>query len=144
MSQSKSLTGQSRLLSKRLSAIPEAVVRDVQPALIKGAEEVAANMRALVPVDTGALKDSITVTAPGQSTPAYAEGGGKRTAGSNQALVTAGNEKVRHGHLQEFGTVKQEAQPFLRPGFRLAKPKALRRIQRAIGQAVRKAAEGKA
>lgn len=28
------------------------------------------------------------------------------------------------------------------PGYRLAKPKALRRIQRAIGQAVRKSAEG--
>lgn len=142
MSKPKSIAEQSRILSERLKAIPEAVVRDVQPALIKGAEEVAGAMRALVPVDDGDLKASITVTAPGQTTPAYAEGGGKRTAGSNQALVTAGNEKVRHGHLQEFGTVKQEAQPFMRPGYRLAKPKALRRIQRAIGQAVRKAAEG--
>ncbi|UWQ40062.1 HK97 gp10 family phage protein [Leisingera aquaemixtae] len=142
MSKPKSLTEQSRILSERLKAIPEAVVRDVQSALIKGAEEVAGAMRALVPVDDGNLKASITVTAPGQTTPAYAEGGGKRTAGSNQALVTAGDEKVRHGHLQEFGTVKQEAQPFMLPGYRLAKPKALRRIQRAIGQAVRKAAEG--
>ncbi|WP_424976813.1 HK97-gp10 family putative phage morphogenesis protein [Leisingera sp. S232] len=142
MSKPKSLAEQSRILSERLKAIPAAVVRDVQPALIKGAEDVAAAQRALVPVDDGDLKASITVTTPGQTTPGYAEGGGKRTAGSNQALVTAGNEKVRHGHLQEFGTVKQEAQPFMRPGYRLAKPKALRRIQRAIGQAVRKAAEG--
>ena len=142
MSQSNSLSEQSRILSERLKGIPEAVVRDVQPALIKGAEEVAATIRALVPVDEGDLKASVTVTAPGQITPAYAEGGGKRTAGTNQALVTVGNERVRHGHLQEFGTVKQEAQPFLRPGFRLAKPKALRRIQRAVGIAVRKAAQG--
>ncbi|MDE4096670.1 HK97-gp10 family putative phage morphogenesis protein [Phaeobacter gallaeciensis] len=142
MSEPKSLSEQSRLLGERLKAIPEAVVRDVQPALIKGAEEVAATMRALVPVDEGDLKSSITVTAPGQTTPAYAEGGGKRTAGINQALVTAGNEKVRHGHLQEFGTVKQEAQPFMRPGARLAKPKAQRRINRAIGQAIKKAAQG--
>lgn len=144
MSKPKSLSEQSRILSKRLSAIPDAVVRDVRPALIKGAEEVAATMRALVPVDEGDLKESITVTEPGQTTPAYAEGGGKRTAGSNQALIAAGNEKVRHGHLQEFGTVKQEAQPFMRPGYRLAMPKAQRRISRAIGQAVKKAAEGKA
>lgn len=142
MSRSKSLAEQSRVLDARLAAIPQAVVREVQPALIKGAEEVAATMRALVPVDDGDLKASITVTAPGQTTPAYAEAGGKRTAGSNQALVTVGNEKVRHGHLQEFGAVKQEAQPFMRPGYRLAKPRAQRRIQRAIGQAVRKAAEG--
>lgn len=142
MSRSKSLAEQSRILSERLKAIPDAVVRDVRPALIKGAEEVAATMRALVPVDEGDLKESITVTEPGQTTPAYAEGGGKRTAGSNQALVTAGNEDVRHGHLQEFGTVKQEAQPFMRPGARLAKPKAQRRINRAIGQAIKKAAQG--
>ena len=142
MSQRKSLPEQSRILSERLKAIPEAVVRDVRPALIKGAEEVAGTMRALVPVDDGDLKASITVTAPGETTPAYAEGGGKRTAGSNQALVTAGNEQVRHGHLQEFGTVKQEAQPFMRPGARIAMPKAKRRISRAIGKAVRSAAEG--
>ena len=142
MSQNKSLSEQSRILGERLKAIPDAVVRGVQPALIMGAEEVAGAMRALVPVDEGDLKASITVTAPGQTTPAYAEGGGKRTAGENQALVTAGNENVRHGHLQEFGTVKQEAQPFLRPGARLAMPKAKRRISRAIGQAIRNAAEG--
>ena len=47
-------------------------------------------------------------------TPAYAEGGGRRIAGPNQALVTVGNPEMRHGHLQEFGTVKQAAQPFLR------------------------------
>lgn len=138
-----SLSKQSKALEKRLKAIPEAVVTGVQPALVKGAEEIAATMRALVPVDEGDLKSSITVTAPGQTTPAYAEGGGKRTAGRNQALVTAGNEDVRHGHLQEFGTVAQEAQPFMRPAERIAKPKAQRRINRAIGQAIKKAAEGK-
>lgn len=137
-----SLSKQSKKLEQRLKAIPDAVVSDLHPALIKGAEEVAATMRALVPVDEGDLKESITVTEPGKTTPAYAEGGDKRTAGSNQALVTVGNKKVRHGHLQEFGTVKQEAQPFMRPGYRLALPKALRRIQRAVGKAVKKAAEG--
>ena len=137
-----SLDKQSKLLAARLRAIPEAVVEAVRPALVKGAEEAAANMRALVPVDEGDLQASITVTEPGMTTPAYAEGGGRRTAGSNQALVTVGNEDVRHGHLQEFGTVKQEAQPFMLPGFRLAKPKAQRRIQRAIGKAIRDAAKG--
>lgn len=139
----KSLSQQSKALEARLKAIPQEVVREVQPALITGAEEVAATMRALVPVKEGDLKASITVTAPGETTPPYAEGGGRRTAASNQALVTAGNEDVRHGHLQEFGTVAHEAQPFMRPGFRLAKPKALRRIQRAIGKAIRNAGGNK-
>ena len=144
MSKSKSLTEQSKLLSARLNAIPKEVVTAVRPALVKGAEEYAATMRALAPRDEGDLIESIEVTAPGETTPAYAEGGGRRTAGPNQALVTVGNEDVRHGHLQEFGTVKQEAQPFMRPGARLAKPRAQRRISRAIGQAIKKAAEGKA
>uniref|UniRef100_UPI003B51BCED HK97-gp10 family putative phage morphogenesis protein n=1 Tax=Roseovarius indicus TaxID=540747 RepID=UPI003B51BCED len=134
-----SLSKQSKALEARLKAIPREVLREVHPALVKGAEETADAMRALVPVAEGDLQASITVTAPGETTPAYAEGGGRRTAEDNQALVTAGNEKVRHGHLQEFGTVKQEAQPFLRPGARLARPKAMRRIQRAIGKAIRNA-----
>lgn len=142
MSRNKSLTEQSKVLAERLEAIPDAILEEVRPALVKGAEETAALMKALVPVDEGDLRDSITVTEPGETTPPYAEGGGKRTAANNQALVTAGNENVRHGHLQEFGTVEHEAQPFMRPGARLAKAKALRRIQRAIGKAVRNAAGG--
>ncbi|MEQ8400521.1 MAG: HK97 gp10 family phage protein [Silicimonas sp.] len=134
-----SLTKQSKALEARLKAIPREVLHEVHPALVKGAEETADAMRALVPVAEGDLQASITVTAPGETTPAYAEGGGRQTAEDNQALVTVGNEKVRHGHLQEFGTTKQEAQPFFRPGARLARPKAMRRIQRAIGKAIRNA-----
>ncbi|EEE36107.1 phage protein, HK97 gp10 family [Rhodobacteraceae bacterium KLH11] len=143
MSRNKSLTEQSNILSARFGAMAGEIEKALRPALVKGAEEYAATMRALAPRDEGDLIESIEVTEPGQTTPAYAEGGGKRTAGPNQALVTVGNEDVRHGHLQEFGTVKQEAQPFMRPGARLAKPRAQRRISRAIGQAIKKAAEGK-
>ncbi|NVO55096.1 HK97 gp10 family phage protein [Rhodobacteraceae bacterium B1Z28] len=143
MSRNKSLTEQSNILSARFGSMAGEIEKALRPALVKSAEEYAATMRALVPVDEGDLKESIEVTAPGETTPAYAEGGGRRTAGPNQALVTVGNEDVRHGHLQEFGTVKQEAQPFMRPGARLAKPRAQRRISRAIGQAIKKAAEGK-
>lgn len=139
MSRNKSLTEQSKALEKRLQAIAPEVVAAAVPAVIKGAEEIAAAMRALVPVDDGDLKASIAVTGPGEETPAYAMEGGKRTAGPNQALVTVGNEKVRHGHLQEFGTVKQEAQPFMLPAYRLLKDRVQRRISRAIGQAVKKA-----
>jgi HK97 gp10 family phage protein len=138
-----SLSKQSKALEARLKAIPGEVLREVRPALVKGADEIAANMHALVPVDEGDLRDSIAVTAPGGTTPAYASGGGRRTARENEALVTVGNEEVRHGHLQEFGTVAHEAQPFMRPGFRLARPRALRRIQRAIGKAIRNAGKGR-
>ncbi len=136
---SKSMTEQSRALAKRLEAIPAEIVQEVRPALIKGAHEVQDMIEALAPEDQGDLVGSVAVTGPGATTPAYAEGGGKRTAGPNQALVTVGNEDVRHGHLQEFGTVHHEAQPFLRPGVRIALPKAKRRIIRAINKALKAA-----
>lgn len=140
MSRNKTLTEQSAALEKRLAAIPQEILEALRPALIKSGEEVAGNMRALAEAsrDTGALIDSITVTGPGETTPAYAEGGGKRTAGPNQVLVTVGNEDVRHGHLIEFGTIKTEAQPFMLPGFRLAKARVERRIKRAITNALKR------
>lgn len=134
-----SITDDSKKLAARLSAIPGDILAELRPALIKSAEEVAANMHVFVPKDEGDLDASIAVTGPGESTPAYAAGGGKRTAGPNQALVTVGNEDARHGHLQEFGTSHHEAQPFMRPAWRIAKPRIERRIKRAITTAIKKA-----
>lgn len=132
-----SLKLQSEKLQRQLEAIPAEIVEQLEPVLVQGANEVASTMRLLVPKDDGDLEASIAVTAPGQTTPAYAIGGGRATAAQNQALVTVGNEDVRTGHMQEFGTVHHSAQPFMRPAMRLAKPKAVRRISRAIGKAIR-------
>ncbi len=134
-----SLRKQSKALAARLNAIPQDVLDALRPALLKSGEEIAANMRALAEGsrDTGALIDSIEVTGPGETTPAYAAGGGRRTAHANQVLVTVGNPDVRYGHLVEFGSAKAEAQPFMRPGFRIAKPRVTARITRAISAAIR-------
>ena len=51
---------------------------------------------------------------------------------------------MRHGHLQEFGTVNHAAQPFMRPATRLNRDRMQRRIGRAIAQAIRKAGVGNA
>lgn len=140
MAPSKTLSQQSAVLQKRLSAIPQEILEALRPALMQSGHDVADAAKAYAEAsrDTGALIQSIVVTGPGETTPAYAEGGGKRTAGPNQVLVTVGNEDMRHGHFIEFGTVKQEAQPFLRPGFRTAKPRIERRINRTISTNVRK------
>ncbi|WP_137153495.1 HK97-gp10 family putative phage morphogenesis protein [Rhizobium sp. FKL33] len=141
MSEPKSLTEQSRDLEKRLNAIPTAILEALRPALMRSGEEVARNMRALVPEDTGNLKESITVTGPGETTPPYAANGGKRTAGPNQVLVTVGDTHARYGHMLEFGTVKMEAQPFVRPSWRLARTRIDRRLKAAITSAIKKAAK---
>jgi HK97 gp10 family phage protein len=136
-----SLRKQSRALGARLDAIPQEILEAIRPALLTGGEEIASNMRALAEGsrDTGALIESIAVTGPGQTTPAYAAGGGSVTAGPNQVLVTVGNPDMRHGHLIEFGTVNADAQPFMIPGFRIAKPRVMARITRAVSAAIKKA-----
>jgi len=138
MSRNKSVHG-SEALSRRLGAIPQEVLKELRPALVKGAGEIADAMETLVPEDSGDLQNTITVTAPGETTPAYAAGGGSVTAKPNQALVTVGSPDVRYGHIVEFGSVKTEAQPFILPAFRLKRAKVMRRIARAISKAIKKA-----
>lgn len=122
---------------RRMKAIPNAVRDAVKPALIASAEETAAFQRALAPVDTGRLRDSIAVTPPGHPTPAYSQPGGSRVAGDNEAVITVGNSDVRYPHLVEYGSTEAPAQPFFWPAFRLNRKRAANRIKRAIGKAVR-------
>lgn len=125
---------------KRLNAIPKAIRDEVKPALIKGAEEIAKRARtnARPSKDTGALIESIVVTPPGGTTPAYSMGGGKLVM-ENQAKVTAGNTDVRYGHLVEYGTTRSAAQPFFWPAVRAVGKRAQNRVKRAIRKAVREA-----
>ena len=152
------LMKQSAKLAKRLAAIPGEIVAQVRPALVQGAGDLADMARALVPEDEGDLKASVAVTPPGAVTPAYAEGGGRRVAAENQALVTVGNPQARHGHLIEFGTDPHvnggqfagtqhpgtAAQPFLLPAARLTEDRTRRRIGRAVAQAIRTVGAGNA
>lgn len=135
------MSTQTERLKRRLAAVPVAVKQTVTPALIKGGEEIAAAQKALAPEDTGALRDSITVTPPGQATPAYSQPGGSTVAGENEVLITAGNSEVRYPHLVEFGTAKAPAQPFFWAGFRLTQKRAQNRVKRSIKKAVREAWE---
>jgi HK97 gp10 family phage protein len=141
MSEPKPLTEQSRDLEDRLKAIAPEIIARLRPALMRSGQDVARNITALVPKDTGALAESIAVTGPGETTPAYAAHGGKRMANENQVLVTVGNPDVRYGHMVEFGTSKMEAEPFMLPAWRIAKPRIDRRIKAAISAAIRKAAQ---
>ncbi|MCC0067108.1 MAG: HK97 gp10 family phage protein [Rhodovulum sp.] len=122
---------------KRMRAIPKAVRASVQPALVKGAEEIAGMARHLAPEETGALKGSIAVTGPNQATPPYSQPGGSMTVGENQAAVTVGDTAVRYAHLVEYGTRRTPAHPFFWPAFRLMRKRATNRIKRAVSKAVR-------
>ncbi|MFV0303416.1 MAG: HK97 gp10 family phage protein [Paracoccus sp. (in: a-proteobacteria)] len=130
---------------KRMRAVPEAARRAVVPALVKSADEIADVMRATVPVDDGDLKASIAVTGPGLSTPPWSQPGGSVVVPELSAMITAGNADVRYAHLVEYGhgngvngsTVPPH--PYFWPAFRLSRKRALNRIKRAVGKAVREA-----
>ncbi|QGM46660.1 HK97-gp10 family putative phage morphogenesis protein [Methylocystis heyeri] len=130
-------------LKKRLAAIPKDVREAVQPALIKSGDDMARAARTLAPVDTGALKNSIAVTYPGQSTPPYSQPGGSRVAKENEVIITAGDTKARYVHLVEYGTSHSHAKPFFWPAYRLTKKRNQNRIKRAINKAVREGWVGK-
>lgn len=126
-----------------LDDLPDKIRDDVEKAVLKGAHEIADAQRLLAPVDSGALRDSIAVTPPGQRTPSYSQPGGARVAGALEAVVTAGNSDVRYAHLVEYGTGGDSptaAQPFFWPGYRLRRDRVKARIKRETSKAIRKAA----
>ena len=141
-------------LTRRLQAMPQVVLEALNPALARSAQEIAADARSLAETSrsTGALIASIDATAPGETTPAYASDGGRRTAGDGEAFVTAGEPGARHGHLVEFGTDARQhqdgtstgtmaAEPFLLPAWRLNMTRVKARLRRVIRAEVRKAAK---
>lgn len=121
----------------RLRGLPNLVREELGRGALEAAEEVAATIRALAPVDEGVLKASIAVTGPGQTTPPYSQPGGSRLVPENAAAVTVGGTDVRYPHLVEYGTAKAPAQPFFWPGYRLSKDAAAKKIKAGIRRAVR-------
>lgn len=126
-------------LQKRLESIPEVIREELKPSLMKSADELKGAMQHLAEPsrDTGALIESVAVTAPGETTPPYSQPGGSRVAGDLQAIVTVGNADVRYPHLVEYGTTQAEAQPFFWPAVRLLQQRIRNRTNRAIRKAVK-------
>lgn len=122
----------------RLEATKIAAKEAAMRRLIRGAHKIAKTQRELVPVDSGDLRDSITVTEPGQTTPPYSQPGGSRTAGEDEVLITAGNSGTRYPHHPEYGTVKMAAQPYFWPGYYMEIDKELRGVGAVFRQAARK------
>jgi len=87
---------------------------------------VESQAKSLCPVDTGQLSASITTksidraSVPGPE--AKPEDIIKAPTDPNEVLV---GTALEHGVYQEFGTIKMDAQPFLRPALDLAKGKVL-------------------
>jgi len=131
---------------KRLAAIPKNIIREIQPALRRSAEEMVAGMKALAEPHrkTGALIESIVITEAGKATPPYSQPGGSITVPDNAIAITVGNTEVRYGHLLEYGHSKGfhgspvPPHPFFWPVVRSHRKRAANRIKRAARKGVRK------
>lgn len=117
--------------------LPKEVERRIEPKLITEANKIAGRIERAAPEDTGDLKDSIAVTGPGQTTPAYSQPGGSHFVGHDQAVITAGNDQVRYAHLIEWGTSTAAPQPYFFPAIRTYGKRAQRSIARELGRIVK-------
>lgn len=100
-------------LERNVRALPGLLAHRVQGrGLLAAAAIVRNEARALVPVDTGALRDSIRAGVRSQEI--YTLSGKARVPGA-AAQTRAGGRGARHAHLIELGTVKMTAKPFLEP-----------------------------
>lgn len=123
MAEIKGLTN----LQKKLKAMPREVKRGIRDAQKKGADEVTALQKQLVPVQTGGLRDSIRNYDASDDT------------GIRRRMV-AGNDEAYHAAFVEFGTVNAPAHPYFFAAYRALKKRIKSRQTRAINKALRKVA----
>lgn len=126
----------------------EAVMRELGPiaaakvgdqALRAAARVWVKEARRQVRVDTGELRDSITVVAP--------RGRNRQRASSsiaaNQREILIGFETPtsRRAHIEEFGTSKMPAHPFIRPSGDSSAPEMLNTMAKTLDRGVTREAE---
>lgn len=97
-------------------------------------QPMAEEMRRLVPVDAGDLKDSITVTTKNP----------RRNRKQSEVEAHAGPGRHPQGHLREFGGDGSPPQPFVRPSWDGGKDALLEGIGKDLWAEVEKAAQRQA
>lgn len=141
-------------LLKKLGRLAPAAFEAVKDANRQSAEEMVDLARSFAPVRTGALRESIVATGPGETPPSYSQGGGAGQVPAGSFAVSAGNSKVRYAHLVEYGTSAHDnggrfkgtanpgskRQPFFWPAYRLTRKKTRSRATRALNNSVKEVA----
>lgn len=118
-------------LTAALKAIPKQIRDDIDPALEKGADEMVARMRFLVPDDPKTsgndLKSKIRKSRGDVPLAVRISAIDENADGEDNAL------------FQEYGTADMSANPFFWPSVNTTKTRIRRRIDRAISKAIDKA-----
>ncbi|MEP7457069.1 HK97-gp10 family putative phage morphogenesis protein [Phyllobacterium sp. SB3] len=118
-------------IRKALLSIPIQVRKDIDPAIEKGAEEMAGRMRYLAPDDPKTngtdLKGSIKKTR------------GDVPLAIRVSAIDIGPDGFDNALAQEYGTADMPASPFFWPSVNTTKKRVKSRIDRAISKAIDKA-----
>ena len=140
------ITGLQQLRAK-IKALPDAARAEIRAAMEQSAEEVVAMAKRLVPVDSGALRDSIGWTwgepPKGSITLAQSDPNAEAItiyAGSRDK--TLGDADAFYVRWVEFGTVTARAHPFFFPSWRALRKRVKSRNTRAVKKAFTRVAAG--
>lgn len=124
----------SARIARILRSIPARIKPKVQAAVDQGATEMMMRMRYLAPKEDGDLQASIRVEDGPRELSATVAAGGERTT----VAVRDGLEPdFDYALAQEYGTTEMPAQPFFWPSVNTTKKRVRRRIDRAIGKAIK-------
>lgn len=135
-------------LNRKLTlTIPQRALERTKAAMEKGADEIVALAKSLVPVDTGRLRDSIDWTwgAAPEGSVILAQ---STAVGDGDLRITIyagvrGNNNYSQGfyvRFVEFGTRKMAAQPFFYVSWRALKRRTKSRITREMRKGIREGA----
>lgn len=109
-------------LDKALKELPKATQKSVlRTAARRALKPIMQDARSRVHVDKGDLRDSIIISTKARNART------RRSLGRSGVRVWVGPSwpQGAHGHLEEFGTVKTPAHPFMRPSWDRGKDKVL-------------------
>ena len=131
-------------LRARLERVPDVARRAAAQAMEEGAQEIVEEMKRLVPVDSGDLRDSIGWTwgdVPAGSFTIADIRSGKNKGDQYATLrikIYAGNREAFYARFVEFGTkTGSPAQPFFFPAWKSGKAEFRRNIRAAVRAAIR-------
>lgn len=130
-------------MKQKLASIQPKIIAAVKPRMEVYAAQVVAQMKMLVPVESGALRDSIGWTwgdAP-KGALSIAKVGGRQVEGLWITIYAGTRDKALgdrdafYAHMQEFGTRHHKANPFFYPVWRSNR----RRIRSGLTLEIKKA-----
>lgn len=131
-------------MNAKIAKMPALVAAKARDAMEKGADEIVAMIKRLVPVDNGDLRDSIGWT--WDQAPAGSKIVGtarSRGAGDLRLVIYAGSEKAFYARMQEWGTQNMPANPYFFVSYRALKDRTKRRVSLASRKALKELAATK-